>query len=1274
MGAGRAPRRRERTSLRGKCRRLGARLVRGPSVELASCEYLSRAGGPIVKSVSGQVRRDEVACTSPADIEEGPASRDRERLAITESPIASQSFARVLPRAGDRLRGRFELLSELGAGSSGVVFLARDEVSGSRVALKVLRSASWLSRLKSEHRHLRSVAHPHLVTSLELFAEEAPEFIIMPFVPGRHLDRVLLEGRAAARLPTYFRQLAEALHALHRAELVHRDLKPSNVLVSEEGVVRLIDFGLVLPISEVDAEPLGTPAYAAPECVRGERATAMSDWYSFGVMLYQALDGRLPFEGTVVDVLRRKCEEDPPPLRGEAAASYPELSRLALKLLSRQPHLRPGLLEIARVFEFVGSTHDVHERSAAIFVGRQGESRRLSLAYERSLRGQAEVVEVVGPSGIGKTSLVRELSTKLAADSDEPLVLTGTCYEHETISHNVLDEVIQRLATSEAHVDARAALSRGELGVMARTFPHFAGSAEGESTDDGVLDGKAPLVGTVFGRLVARVSLRRPVVMVLDQLQWADADSARLLSDAWPELRGARVFLVLICRDDERASSEFLRLLEAERPEMLRERLVVPPLSEDEGRELVRRLGGVDAPELLSAAGNPMVLTLFSRGDASLHALDREARELGGWIALAGHPVETTVLRAAFPEARDLPAVVRRLETGSWIRSVWRRGAPMLTASHDWTRARLREGLTTEMACAGHLRLAEALRRSPSASIEEVAEHYYHAGAWEQMVPLARRVADRAQSSHAFSNEAKWLDRLLEAPAVAPAERRRWAERAARALGDAGRGREAATRYAALALRSEGDEAIGLRIRAAEQLFRSGARAAGFVALRPALERVEARVPRSDFGAFLGLLAVRARLRLRRLEIQSGAPCVIDARARLALEALSVAKSGYISSDFVRAAFCAGRSLELALDAREPNHVLRALSDELLLVANEGTRSRKRIDYLLRCIDRLVPRVRDPDVLVLSDMALGAARLFLGDFGAPVPVLRRVEEQLVARPHMKWELDYCRMLLIIALQFHGGLAFMGSRLDDWIADAEARGDSASVAHFLPKRVWAFLARDRTAEARGVYEKAAAQLGGVPRARMDQAKISLLNQRAYLCFYEGASREELVQLRAELQGFFRSPIRRSQGLRVTATVLDAGLSLVLRASAGNVSTGEAREFERTLRRLRAERAGYATAFAELLEAASEHQRGRHSNAVRLLSAASRGLRDAGHELAYRSAQLRLGELRGDGPGRELIAAAEARFLELGIVSPARFANVHAPGFLATSPPRAGGPRG
>ncbi|HEY0253902.1 MAG TPA: serine/threonine-protein kinase, partial [Kofleriaceae bacterium] len=266
--------------------------------------------------------------------------------------------------------GRFEVRGTLGAGGAGTVYRVYDRTLQREVALKLLRTASGrdLYRFKREFRALADIVHPSLVTLHELHAAEGSWFFTMDLVegvsfidyvrPSRVLEPQTGPTRSRAdiqaspcsevRLRGTLIQLVDALLALHRAQKLHRDLKPSNVLVTREGRLALLDFGLVASVAENNPERIavGTPVYMSPEQASDQPLSEASDWYGVGAMLYEALTGRRPFEGESESVMTRKQTELPLDPKSLSARIPSDLARLCMQLLAPNPLDRPSGIAI----------------------------------------------------------------------------------------------------------------------------------------------------------------------------------------------------------------------------------------------------------------------------------------------------------------------------------------------------------------------------------------------------------------------------------------------------------------------------------------------------------------------------------------------------------------------------------------------------------------------------------------------------------------------------------------------------------------------------------------------------------------------------------------------------------------------------------------------------------------------------------------------------------------------------------------------------------------
>jgi len=247
--------------------------------------------------------------------------------------------------------GRYDIIVELGRGAMGVVYKAEDPTIGRQVALKVLSIASTSEEgthspqemFMREVRAAGRLAHPSIVTIHDAF-EDAPTktcCIVMELVPGRTLESILLSGHAMTGEQTFdlLRQVAEGLDYAHRHQVVHRDLKPANILVTEDGQVKITDFGIAKVLAREGVMRtvglMGTPSYMSPEQVKGGEIDARADLFSLGIILYLMLTGQKPFVGDTASVMFKIVYEDPVAPSSLNPRLTPAHDALVLKCLAK---------------------------------------------------------------------------------------------------------------------------------------------------------------------------------------------------------------------------------------------------------------------------------------------------------------------------------------------------------------------------------------------------------------------------------------------------------------------------------------------------------------------------------------------------------------------------------------------------------------------------------------------------------------------------------------------------------------------------------------------------------------------------------------------------------------------------------------------------------------------------------------------------------------------------------------------------------------------------
>jgi serine/threonine protein kinase len=251
----------------------------------------------------------------------------------------------------------YRILEKIGEGGMGVVYKAQDPRLGRLVAIKVLSphrvaDADRKARFVREARAASALNHPHIVTIHDIGSADGIDFIAMEFVDGSTLDRQIgPSGLSTARAVDIAVQVAEALDKAHRAGIVHRDLKPSNIMVSADGFVKVVDFGLAKllepPAAATDTTTLamgaaahstegfivGTASYMSPEQAEGRPVDVRSDIFSFGAVLYEMITGRRAFaNASAISTLAAVIHEDPPRPAGDA-----RLVDIALRCLRKAP-------------------------------------------------------------------------------------------------------------------------------------------------------------------------------------------------------------------------------------------------------------------------------------------------------------------------------------------------------------------------------------------------------------------------------------------------------------------------------------------------------------------------------------------------------------------------------------------------------------------------------------------------------------------------------------------------------------------------------------------------------------------------------------------------------------------------------------------------------------------------------------------------------------------------------------------------------------------------
>ncbi len=248
--------------------------------------------------------------------------------------------------------GRYEITGELGRGAMGVVYKAKDPTIGRTVALKTMRldvhgleSAEMVRRFQNEARAAGLLSHPNIVTIYDAGEQDGIFYIAMEFIQGTTLHELLAEQRIlpAEEVVQYSRQICRGLDYAHSYGIVHRDVKPANIMITANGTVKIMDFGIAKAGGSMTStgQVLGTPNYMSPEQVKGRPLDGRSDLFSFGVILYEMLTGEKPFVGqNVTTIIYKIVNENPIAPRDLDVTVHPGLSAIVTRALAKSPDER----------------------------------------------------------------------------------------------------------------------------------------------------------------------------------------------------------------------------------------------------------------------------------------------------------------------------------------------------------------------------------------------------------------------------------------------------------------------------------------------------------------------------------------------------------------------------------------------------------------------------------------------------------------------------------------------------------------------------------------------------------------------------------------------------------------------------------------------------------------------------------------------------------------------------------------------------------------------
>jgi eukaryotic-like serine/threonine-protein kinase len=1220
---------------------------------------------------------------------------------------------------------RFEIRRRLGEGGMGVVYEALDKKREAVVALKTLTrlDPAGIYRLKAEFRSLADVQHPNLVRLHELFANGEQWFFTMDLVEGRpFVDHVRPDEATLTLFPDSglgqttpvsdggrfqegplrdaLRQLAVGVQAIHDEGKLHRDLKPSNVLVTPHGQVVILDFGLVSsqsdrPIGETLENVLsGTPAYMAPEQASGEQALPASDWYAVGTMLYQALTGRLPFTGSLRDVLAAKRTSDPmaPAL---CCDGIPEdLNALCVALLHRDAGRRATGADIMRVVgdgkpSPIVATHAERPN----FVGRVEEHLQLESAWNTIRAGAPSVVLLNGPSGVGKTALAHRFLGERRRTSNT-LILVGRCYEREFVPFKAFDGVVDALGRHLRTLprERAAELLPRDIHALARVFPTLgrvevianATSRAAEHLDDHALRKRA------FGALkdlFVKLCDRDDLVVFVDDLQWGDEDSAALLETLVGPPDPPPLLFLGCYRDDGEANNLVQRALAlgGSRTSTDVRKVSVGPLSVKDAAELARKMfgnrNGADAAmrseEIASESrGLPYFvgeLVRFSetrpetasRQPASLSeiltaraaALPEAARHLLEVVALAGRVIGVD-LAARVAQVAPHHDAIDALLAAKLLRHA--RSGDDVIAYHDRVRETIAGGLDRRRSreIYEHLALAVETTRKPEA--EWLCELYQGAGLSAQAGAHAVVAGDQAAQGLAFARAAahyRFALSVLQLDAPAESAIRR---KLGGALASEGRGADAAGEYMKAAKLSErfapvfAPERVELERAAAEQLLSAGRMEEAAETLHRVLAAVGMRAPRSPLAAVFWLVIYKIWLTVIGLRFKERDPNQVQPEDRLRVDALFTVSMGFGGVNFILAACMQARHLVEALRVGDRFQVLRATSLETCYAVTMAKRETKRERALTEISRRLAERDGSAEADAYFAGLWGIGLFQRGRWKDALAMLERAQRVTL---HGNAAFSNIRMFATYACFYLGELQEGTVRLTRLCAEAEERGDLFTTT-CMRGVVGFWLLADDPEGARRALTNAMSQW---PRRKaFEVPHWQAMVYGADVDIYVGDGRSGYERFKLEMPALKRSFLLEAAFVRAYTHFVRGRLAIATIQACPDLRAKRIAEARRAVQRLERERDLWVGALASLVAAAADNADGNRAASIAALRLAIKRTEDSDTVVFAAPARYRLGELLGGSEGRALVEGALQTMTAQGIRNPPRWVALITPG--------------